>query len=98
MNKLSPRQEHIIGFVLGLLLPFASLYLIFVVRPELLGVQRFNYEVIKQLNVGLLTFGMLLNAACFFLVLRLNKERIGNGILQSTILLLLLMVIYKFML
>jgi uncharacterized membrane protein YozB (DUF420 family) len=98
MNKLNPRQEQIIGFVLGLLLPILSLFLIFLVRPELLGVQRFNYEVIKQLNVGLLTFGMLLNAACFFLVLRFNKERMGNGILQSTVLLLLLMVIYKFLL
>jgi uncharacterized membrane protein YozB (DUF420 family) len=98
MNKLNPRQEQIIGFVLGLLLPILSLFLIFLVRPELLGVQRFNYEVIKQLNVGLLTFGMLLNAACFFLVLRFNKERMGNGILQSTVLLLFLMVIYKFLL
>jgi len=98
MNRLSPRQEQMIGFVLGLILPFASLYLIFVLRPELLGVQRFNYEVIKQLNVGLLTVGMLLNAACFFLVLRLDREKMGNGILQATVVLLLAMVIYKFLL
>ncbi len=98
MIKLSTSQEYIIGIALGLSLPFISLYLIFSLRPELLGVQRFNYEVIKQLNLGLLTFGMLLNAACFFLVLRFNKERMGNGILQATIVLLLAMVIYKFLL
>jgi uncharacterized membrane protein YozB (DUF420 family) len=98
MIKLSPRQEQVLGLLLGLFMPLLSLYLIFVFRPEYLGVQKFNYEVIKQLNIGLLTFGMLLNAACFFLLLRFEKERLGNGILQATVLLLLLMVIYKFML
>ena len=98
MNRFSERQEQTIGILLGLTLPFLSLYLIFVLRPELLGVQRFNYEVIKQLNLGLLTFGMLLNAACFFLVLRFDREKMGNGILQATVLLLLAMVIYKFLL
>lgn len=98
MKKLNPQGQQLIGFLLGLLLPLLSLYLIFVFRPEFLGVQKFNYEVVKQLNMGLVTFGMLLNAALFFLLIRLDKDRVSNGLLQATILLLLLMVIYKFLL
>jgi hypothetical protein len=98
MIKLSPRQEQALGFLLGLLMPLLSFYVIFVLRPEYLGVQKFNYELVKQLNIGLLTFGMLINSACFFLLLRFEKTRVGNGVLQSTVVLLLLMVIYKFLL
>lgn len=87
-----------LGFLTGLVLPVLSLLIVFELRPELKRFQSFEYEVIKTLNVELITVGMLLNAAVFFLCLRFEKENFGRGILAATMVLLLGAFIYRFLL
>ncbi len=90
--------QLIAGMLTGLALPPLALWLIFTFRSELLALQSFDDEVIKVINVQLITLGILLNAGAFFLFLRLNKEAMGRGVLIVTVLYLLAIFIYRFLL
>ena len=67
-------------------------------RPELVGIQRFEGDVIKQVNVQIITLGMLINAGLFFLSLKFEKEEIGRGILSISVVYLVVIFIYRFLL
>jgi hypothetical protein len=90
--------QLIVGLVTGLALPPLVLWFIFNFRSELLAVQSFDSEVIKVINVQLVTLGILLNAAAFFLCMRLNREAMGRGVLISTVCYLIAIFIYRFLL
>jgi uncharacterized membrane protein YozB (DUF420 family) len=95
---MNSKGTILIGFSLGLFLPVFSLVAIAWLRPELSEIQKFDYEMIKDLNVGLMTVGMLLNALVFFIGLRLNKESFSKGVMAASLLVLILIFIYKFLL
>ncbi len=92
------RLPFVLGFVSGLFLPVLALWLIFQLRPEVMGIQKFDYAIVKQLNVQLLSLGLLLNGAAFFLAIRLDREEYSRGILSASILALILVFIYRFLL
>lgn len=87
-----------LGLLIGLVLPVIGIFIITSSRPELVGVQRFGGEIIKQLNVMIITFGMLINAGAFFVFLRLEKEDISRGILFISVIYLVAIFIYRFLL
>lgn len=95
---VKPQIQSVLGALLGLLLPPLGLWLILTLRPEIASMQRFDHELVKQLNLQLITLGMLFNAAFFFIFLRWHKESAGNGILVASVLWLLAIFIYKFLL
>lgn len=88
----------LLGFLAGLILPVVALWLIFLLRPEVMGIQKFDYEVVRQLNVQLLSLGLLLNGAAFFLALKFEKEDFSRGLLAASVLALVLVFIYRFLL
>lgn len=90
--------QWLLGLVIGLLMPLLGVLLMLELRPELVGIQRFEGDVIKQVNVQIITLGMLINAGLFFLSLRLDKEEIGRGILAISVVYLVVIFIYRFML
>jgi hypothetical protein len=90
--------QLIVGMLTGLVIPPVALWLIFSFRPELLAVQSFDETVIKVINVQLISLGILLNAAAFFLYLRLDKEAMGRGVLIITVAYLIAIFIYRFLL
>ncbi len=92
------KTQLIVGMVTGLLLPPLVLWLIFNFRPELLSIQNFDAEVIKVINVQLITLGILLNAGAFFLFLKLEKEAMSRGVLIITVAYLIAIFIYRFLL
>lgn len=93
------RQSQLgIGLSLGFFLPILALWFLFQLRPELIGIQQFDYDVVRQLNVQLLSLGLLLNGAAFFLALRFNKELISRGILIASVIAMLFLIIYRFLL
>lgn len=95
-KSLSP--QWLLGLVVGLLMPLLGVLLMLELRPELVGIQRFEGDVIKQVNVQIITLGMLINAGLFFLTLRFDKEEIGRGILAISVVYLVVIFIYRFML
>ena len=82
----------------GLLVPFLSLYLVGIVRPELVAIQQYDLSEIRFLNIQLMTVAMMPNAALFFVALQFEKDHFGRGLLASSLLLLVLVFIYRFML
>lgn len=90
--------QWLLGLVIGLLMPLLGVLLMLELRPELVGIQRFEGDVIKQVNVQIITLGMLINAGLFFLTLRFDKEEIGRGILAISVVYLVVIFIYRFML
>jgi|OM-RGC.v1.031168332 hypothetical protein len=96
------RKNHnaqvLFGVLLGLLMPILGTVLVLYSRPELQGIQQFEHEIVKQINVEIITFGMIVNAGLFFLFMRFDREQISRGILFSSLLCLLLIFIYRFLL
>jgi formate-dependent nitrite reductase membrane component NrfD len=95
-NKLS--LQLLLGIIIGLLMPLLGVYLMLDTRPELVGIQKFEGDIVKQVNVKIITLGMIINAGLFFVALQLNKEEAGRGILMSSVLYLIGIFIYRFLL
>lgn len=95
--KRNPRQGFFLGFAAGLALPFITLRIAFLLKPELLGVARVGGEYLVQLNSQLITVGVLVNAVLFFLLLRLNREQAARGILSGSILLFVGVLVYRYL-
>lgn len=85
--------------MIGLFMPLLGVAIILEARPELLGIQRLSEEeLIKQINVQIITLGMIINAALFFLFLRFEKEDVSRGILFVSVIYLVGIFIYRFLL
>ncbi len=95
-KKLSP--QLLLGIFIGLIMPLFGVYLMLDLRPELMGIQRFEGDIVKQVNVQIITLGMIINAALFFLALRLDKEEVGRGILFISVIYLVGIFVYRFLL
>jgi len=83
---------------LGFILPALALYLISTFRPELAAIQRFEAGEIRHLNMQIMTVAMLPNVAVFFLAMQRENESLGRGLIISTLLLLVAVFIYRFLL
>lgn len=81
-------------------MPLLGVGLVLDARPELIGIQRLETEeaIIKQVNVQIITLGMIINAGLFFLFLRFHKEDISRGILFMSVIYLIGIFIYRFLL
>ena len=88
----------IMGIFVGLLMPVIGIFMMLEARPELAGIQRFDMEIVKQINVEIITLGMIINAGLFFLFLRFKQEAVSQGILISSVIVLILIFIYRFLL
>jgi uncharacterized membrane protein YozB (DUF420 family) len=88
----------LLGFVLGLALPILAMYAFSEFRPELLAIQKFEVAEVRHLNMQLMTLSMLPNVAAFFIALRLENEDFGRGLVAATLLLLIAVFIYRFLL
>lgn len=89
--------QILLGILIGLALPVLGTAVILLVRPELKDIQSLQYDVIKQINVQIVTLGMIMNAALFFLFLRWGRELISRGIVFASVFLLVLIFIYRFL-
>ncbi len=96
MKNLTPQWW--LGIFLGLITPLLGVMLVLEVRPELMGIQQYESDIVKQINVKIITFGMILNAAFFFIMLRLEKEEMGRGLLFASVAYLVMIFIYRFLL
>lgn len=88
----------LLGILAGLILPFITMYAMGFFRPELVAIQRFEVEEIKHLNMQLMTLSMLPNVAAFFISIRLEREDFGRGLVAATLIFLLGVLIYRFLL
>lgn len=89
------RQKISIGILIGIAMPILGVILMLSLRPELQSIQQFEDEVVKQVNVQLITLGMIINAGLFFLFMKYNKEAISRGILVASVSLLILIFVYR---
>lgn len=96
LKKISP--QHLLGLVIGLIMPILGIGLMMQAYPDLVGMQRFDSDIVKQVNVQVITLGMLINAGMFFLFLKLEKEEVGRGILSISVFYLIVIFIYRFLL
>lgn len=90
--------RYLTGVFIGLLMPIIGIFVVLAARPELQSIQQYESEVVKQLNLQLVTLGMLINAGLFFLFIRLDKEAISRGILLASVFCLIAIFIYRFLL
>ncbi len=92
------RVSAILGILCGFLIPFLSLYLISELRPELVAIQRYDLGEIRHLNIQIMTIAMMPNVALFFAALQFEKEQFSRGLLASSLLLMVILFIYRFLL
>lgn len=86
------------GIFLGLLMPALGTWLMLSLRPELAGIQEYSHDVVKSVNVRIITLGMIINAALFFVFIRFKREGISQGILVISVAELVAVFIYRFLL
>ena len=77
-------------------MPVLGIVLMLTARPELQTIQQYEDEIVKQVNVQLITLGMIINAGLFFIFMRLDKEAVSRGILVASVACLLGIFIYRF--
>ncbi len=94
--KISP--QWIIGLLIGFVMPLMGILLILEARPELVGLQRFEGDIVKHVNTQIITLGIIINAALFFIGLRLDKEEGCRGILFASVVYLVMIFVYRFLL
>lgn len=92
------QKELGLGLLIGLALPPLALYAVLRMHPAFAGIQRIDHAVVSELNLQLLTLGLLLNAALFFLALKRHWESLARGVLLASLLWLLGVFIYRFLL
>lgn len=79
-------------------MPVVGVYIALQARPELAGIQRFDHNIVKQVNTELITLGMIINAGLFFLLLRFNRDTMSRGMLVASVIDLVVVLIYRFLL
>ncbi|MGB0177616.1 MAG: hypothetical protein ACPF9D_10650 [Owenweeksia sp.] len=95
-KRISP--QWIVGLLTGAIMPVLGIFLVLDARPELVGLQRFEGEIVKHVNTQIITLGIIINAALFFIFLQFNKEDISRGILFASVVYLILIFVYRFVL
>jgi Co/Zn/Cd efflux system component len=91
-------KQRLIGLLSGLFVPVLGVFIVLNARPELLGIQQMDENIVKVVNTQIVTLGLIINAGLFFAFLKFNKEEISQGILVTTVFYLILVVVYRFLL
>lgn len=86
------------GMIAGMIIPILGIFLVLNARPEILGIQGMDQDVVKVINTQIITLGMIINAALFFACLKFNKESASQGILFISVVYLVLIFVYRFLL
>lgn len=95
--KLSRRFQWTLGFLFGLLAPVFAMVIFVEMYPALKTVRSWADPAWKHLVIQITTFGVIMNAGMFFVALRLNKERVANGVMVICIIYLILLVVMQIM-
>jgi uncharacterized membrane protein YozB (DUF420 family) len=91
------QKQLLLGIIIGFSMPVVGIFLMLLAHPQLETLQQYEAEVVKQVNVKLVTLGMLINAGLFFLFMRWQKEEISRGILLASVVCLLVIFGYRFL-
>jgi hypothetical protein len=87
----------VFSLILAIILPVVSLYVFSKTHGYSIQEKGAIKELVKVLNVRLLSASVLLNAGLFFLALRFDKELVARGILYGTVMVFALIFIYKYL-
>lgn len=74
------------GFIFGVLTPIFAMIVFMEMYPALKAIRSWADPAWQRLLTYITTFGVGINAAMFFLSFKMNKERVGKGILVACIL------------
>lgn len=88
----------LLGLLCGLIVPILGVFLVLEARPELLGIQEMDASIVKSINTQIITLGMIINVGLFFLFLKLEKDKVSQGILAISVIYLVLIFVYRFLL
>lgn len=95
---MSPKQQTLAGVAIGMVLVFAISVLVFLQsNPGFSLKDYFEIFVNGNILVPTLSISLLGNLAAFYIFLNLNKDHISRGILISTVLVGVLILILKLM-
>lgn len=93
---MSSRNQLVSGIVMGIIIPFMISSIVFVeTNPNLPYREYFNIYLHGQLLAAILSLSLLGNLALFFLFLKLEKEMVSRGIVASTLLVGVVILILK---
>jgi hypothetical protein len=96
---MSPRQQILTGFLLGIFTAFMISFIVFVgTNPGFTFVDYFDVYVNGKLLAPILSVALVGNLGLFFLFLKLDKDAISRGVLLSTMVTGVFIFILKFFL
>jgi hypothetical protein len=79
------KDKFIYGFIPALIFPFAGSYIYYQLFFRYMGLNTFiNHIINANLIVSVLSIGVILNLALFFLFFRLNKDKSASGVIGGT--------------
>lgn len=97
LSKLN-KYETLLGFVVGFLTPIFGITVMYDIYPDLQNINLLEDNTLKILITRVSTFGVIINAGLFFLGLQMNREKAAKGVLSASLIYVILIVVYKFIL
>lgn len=88
--------NFIFGFFTAIVLPPLTLMLFSHMHGYSISEAGAYRELIKVLNIRLLSASVIINVGVFFLGLKLEKELFSRGILYGTVLVFVMILLYKY--
>ena len=90
--------EWTMGFAAGLLAPIFGLFVFISNNPEIKNGEFENMEAFQSLIFQIVSVGLILNMGLFFVALKFDKEIISKGVMHASVVFLIAIVVYKFIL
>ncbi len=89
-------SPFILGCILAIIVPPISLYLFSKTHGYNINDAGAYGELIRFLNIRLLSASVIVNVGLFFLGLKFDKELFSRGVLYGTVFIFVIILIYKY--
>jgi hypothetical protein len=90
------KDKFITGFIPGLIMPLAGSYIYHLLFFNYMDTGRFYKHIISNnLFISVLSIGVILNLALFFLFYQLEKDQSARGVIGSTFIYAFIVLYFK---
>ena len=85
-------------FVLALVLPLLAIPIAGMLLPDYYELLPLSTEYVKAMNFRIVSLGLLFNGLLFFILIKTQKDNYAQGVLAGSVLFVLLVIIYRYVL
>lgn len=86
----------ILGFLIAMVIPPISMFVFSQIHGYNISEAGAYGELVRFLNIRLLSASVIVNVGLFFLALRFDKELFSRGVLYGTVFIFVIILLYKY--